>query len=149
MSLLLYASRRCPPLQFEEVNNYPITKTWEEVFAVGNSNPDDDSHLVKLIRAISNGKQITDSLEKQGATKDFKMHGDLWLKAANMGKFTILAFEIFLSPDVSFMAFSLTFIFHYSCRFRHQHLPEMDIWEWFRGEMGGFPQTCGALKYLY
>ncbi|EED17960.1 HypA-like protein, putative [Talaromyces stipitatus ATCC 10500] len=85
MDLLLYASRHCPPLYLSEVTSYSIAKTWDEVIQAGNTHKEDDGHVVKLIRAIAHGEQITDPLEKQGKAKGLKMHGNAWLKAANMG----------------------------------------------------------------
>ncbi|KUL92395.1 hypothetical protein ZTR_02224 [Talaromyces verruculosus] len=84
MDLLLYASRHCPPLNLDEIISYPITKTWNEIFHAGNTHRGDDGHVVKLIRAIAHGEQITETLEKQGKGNDLKIHGDAWLKAANM-----------------------------------------------------------------
>ncbi|KAE8553234.1 hypothetical protein EYB25_004616 [Talaromyces marneffei] len=84
MDLLLYASRHCPPLNLNEITSYPITKSWDEVIHAGNAHQGDDGHVVKLLRAIAHGEEITKPLEKQGKGKDLKIHGDAWLKAANM-----------------------------------------------------------------
>jgi hypothetical protein len=92
VDLLLYASRHCPPLNLEEITSYPITKTWDEIIHAGNTHGGDDGHVVKLIRAIAHGEEITHPLEKQGKGKDLKIHGDAWLKAANMGSFSFFFF---------------------------------------------------------
>ncbi|RAO71615.1 uncharacterized protein BHQ10_007627 [Talaromyces amestolkiae] len=84
MDLLIYASRHCPPLNLTEITKYPITKSWDEIIYAGNTHQGDDGHVVKLIRAIAHGEEITMPLEKQGKSKDLKIHGDAWLKAANM-----------------------------------------------------------------
>lgn len=90
MDLLLYASRHCPPLDIDEITDYHITKSWDEIIHAGNIHREDDGHVVKLIRAIAHGEEITESLEKQGKGKDLKIHGDAWLKAANMGSYFLL-----------------------------------------------------------
>lgn len=87
MALLIYASRHCPPLNLNEITNYSITKNWDEIINAGNTHKWDDGHVVKLIRAIAHGEEITEPLEKQGKGKDLKIHGDAWLKAANMGSY--------------------------------------------------------------
>ncbi|KAH8702153.1 putative HypA-like protein [Talaromyces proteolyticus] len=86
MDLLLYVSRGTPPLDLEEITNYPTSKNWKQVFDAGNQSPSDDSHLVKLVRAIANGERVCKILEGQGKSNEWKMKGDAWLRAGNMGK---------------------------------------------------------------
>lgn len=85
MDLILYASRHSPRLDLNEITDYRISKSWAELFQAGINHPEDDGHVVKLLRAIAHGEQISKPLEKHGKAKDLVMKGDAWLKAGNMG----------------------------------------------------------------
>jgi len=84
MDLLLYVSRGTPPLDLDEIVNYPVTRNWKELFSTGNTHPADDSHIVKLVRAIANGERVCKPLEDRGEAGEFMIKGDAWLKAGNM-----------------------------------------------------------------
>ncbi|CRG87360.1 hypothetical protein PISL3812_04377 [Talaromyces islandicus] len=84
MDLLLYVSRGTPPLDLEEITHYPATRNWKELFDTGNTHPSDDSHIVKLVRAIVNGERVCKPLESQGKATNFMIKGDAWLKVGNM-----------------------------------------------------------------
>jgi hypothetical protein len=90
MDLLLYVSRGTPPLDLDEIVNYPVTRNWKELFSTGNTHPADDSHIVKLVRAIANGERVCKPLEDRGEAGEFMIKGDAWLKAGNMGESFIL-----------------------------------------------------------
>lgn len=93
MDLLLYVSRGAPPLDLDEIVNYPVTKNWKELFNTGNAHPGDDSHIVKLVRAIANGERVCKPLEDRGEADNFMIKGDAWLKAGNMGESFILVWR--------------------------------------------------------
>lgn len=86
MDLLLYVSRGTPPLDLDEIVQYPVTRNWKELFNTGNAHPQDDSHVVKLVRAIANGERVCKPLEDKGEANEFMIKGDAWLKAGNMGE---------------------------------------------------------------
>lgn len=86
MDLLLYVSRGTPPLDLNEIVNYPISRNWKELFNTANTHPHDDSHIVKLVRAIANGERVCKPLEDKGEANEFMITGYAWLKAGNMGE---------------------------------------------------------------
>ena len=55
---------------------------WEDAFSRAASNPRDDSHLIKFIRAVANGERICGNGE---GSKNRRMVGrDVWLQTAHM-----------------------------------------------------------------
>ncbi|KAK2743543.1 hypothetical protein FQN57_004840 [Myotisia sp. PD_48] len=81
IDLLIYASRKCPKLLPEEITNYPIKYSWEEVFARVITNPRDDGHAVKLVRLLALGERLCKPYEDN---EGFPIVGDMWLKLGNM-----------------------------------------------------------------
>lgn len=84
MDLVMYVSRGSPELRLNEVTQYPVTNDWQALFSESIKHPDDDGHLVKLVRALAHGEEVCRVVDK-----DAKMpiSGDMWLKIGNMGKF--------------------------------------------------------------
>jgi len=85
LDLLQYASRGCPKLLFEEIENY-IPKEmeasdWSSIFDRVNL-IDDDGHAAKLVRALAHGQRISNPWEK---SDKFRVKDGLWLKLGNMG----------------------------------------------------------------
>lgn len=84
MDLAMYVSRGVPKLLLEEVTNYPVTRGWNEIFHSSVVHPQDDGHVVKMVRAVANGERVCKPFEGQGKEKGFVIHGDMWLKIGNM-----------------------------------------------------------------
>lgn len=87
VDLLMYVARHVPKLDLSEITNYPITRDWNQLFHAGITHPEDDSHVVKLLRAIANGERVCKPFEGENAgTVSFAFQKDMWLKFGNMGE---------------------------------------------------------------
>lgn len=85
LDVLQYASRGCPKLLFEEIENYVPKKSdassWDAIFERVNL-IDDDGHAAKLVRALAHGQRISRPWE---STENFRIKDSLWLQLGNMG----------------------------------------------------------------
>ncbi|KAL1974800.1 hypothetical protein VTN31DRAFT_5004 [Thermomyces dupontii] len=84
MDLLNYVSRHAPRLYLNEISDYPIKRNWEELFAAGITDSQDDGHAVKFLRAIANGEQACKPYEDRATQLGFMVQKDMWLKIGNM-----------------------------------------------------------------
>lgn len=82
MDLAMYVSRNSPKLPLDEVTQYPAKNDWKTVISRSVTHPDDDGHLVKLVRALAHGENVCKPFEKDG----MPISGDMWLRIGNMGK---------------------------------------------------------------
>ncbi|KAL9600004.1 MAG: hypothetical protein Q9219_003473 [cf. Caloplaca sp. 3 TL-2023] len=82
--LLLYASRRSPPLLLEEISGYvPRNQRqshWEAIFKRATVFSD-DGHTAKMVRALKNGERVCEEWEGK---RRWAVQGADWLKMANM-----------------------------------------------------------------
>lgn len=90
--LALYASRRSPVLRVDDIRNYTAkeassaTNPWLNIISRALKR-EDDGHVVKFIRACMHGERICAQYqdhEKEG----FVVQGDMWIKIAQMCKFS-------------------------------------------------------------
>ncbi len=91
LDLVMYASRRSPPLLMSEITDYvPIAKSsastpkaeWKDIFG-RLFKFEDDGHAVKLGRAVRNGQLVCGKWEGEGK-KWVKVRGEMWEKVGNM-----------------------------------------------------------------
>lgn len=86
--LFNYVSRTAPPLTTAEVNQYPIQRSWDEIYNYSINHPTDDGHLQKCVRSLAYGeKTMSGKFGKNG----FLMKPDAWLRLANLGKSLLFA----------------------------------------------------------
>jgi Questin oxidase-like len=86
IDLAMYASRHSPTILLDEITNYrPKAQgtadggnSWENVFDRARKF-EDDGHTSKLIRAIANGKKVSEKSEKEGR-QGFRVRGATWDK---------------------------------------------------------------------
>ncbi|KAL9611863.1 MAG: hypothetical protein Q9167_003517 [Letrouitia subvulpina] len=84
--LLLYASRRSPPLLLNEITSYsPKHKesNWDAIFSRARIF-NDDGHTCKMIRALAHGERASAPYEISDS--NLKIQGRMWLQLANMGE---------------------------------------------------------------
>lgn len=84
--LLLYASRRSPPLLLDEITSYSPKheeSDWDAIFARARIF-NDDGHTCKMIRALAHGERACAPYETSNS--NFKIQGRMWLQLANMGE---------------------------------------------------------------
>lgn len=90
MNLLFYAANLGPELLASEIIDYkPVqpASTWSSIIQRGLALPD-DGHLVKLIRALAHGEQVSRPWEQdheRSETPLLPVKGGMWLQIANMG----------------------------------------------------------------
>ncbi|KAJ5191566.1 uncharacterized protein N7498_010551 [Penicillium cinerascens] len=83
LDLLLYVSRASPNLLLDEITRYPVKNDWPAVFSGAVRHPEDDGHLVKMVRALANGQKECQPYESQGP-QVMPISGNMWLQIANM-----------------------------------------------------------------
>ncbi|GKZ71054.1 hypothetical protein AnigIFM60653_009905 [Aspergillus niger] len=81
MDLLMWASRKMPEPQPDDIMNYPIHLGWPEVFAQSYLHPSDDGHLSKFVRTVAFAEQLCRPYED---SKTLPVRGDMWLKIGNI-----------------------------------------------------------------
>jgi hypothetical protein len=86
MDLLIWASRKMPEPQVDDILNYPIHLGWPEVFSKSYLHPSDDGHLAKFVRTVAFAEKLSHSYETKLDSDIFPVSGDMWLKIGNMGK---------------------------------------------------------------
>jgi len=84
LDLVIYVSQGSPTLLIEEITSYPIRRDWRALFNEGISNPRDDGHIVKMMRAVALGERFCQPYEGKGFEGGFPVHGDMWLRVGNM-----------------------------------------------------------------
>jgi hypothetical protein len=86
IDLAMYVSRRTPELLAEVVKEYKGKQgkndSWDEIFKRIDAF-EDDGHGSKLIRTLARGEQVSKPFETEGE-EVFPVHGDMWLKLANL-----------------------------------------------------------------
>lgn len=87
MDLLIWASRKMPDPQVNDIVNYPIHLGWPEVFSRSYCHPSDDGHLAKFVRTVAFAEQLSRPHETNLDRNALPVSGDMWLKIGNMGKF--------------------------------------------------------------
>ena len=83
--LLNYVSQTAPPLTPAEIDIYPITRTWDEIFQYSIEHPSDDGHLAKCVRSLAFGEKV---MSDRYGTHDHRIKPDSWLKLANLSEST-------------------------------------------------------------
>lgn len=86
MDLLIWASRKMPLPQLDDVLNYPVRQGWPDVFSKSYLHPSDDGHLAKFVRTVAFAEELCRPLEKKLSNDRLPVSGDMWLKIGNMGK---------------------------------------------------------------
>ncbi|KAJ5754201.1 hypA-like protein [Penicillium manginii] len=84
MDLLIWASRKMPEPQVDDILNYPIHLGWPEVFSKSYLHPSDDGHLAKFVRTVAFAEKLSHSYETKLDSDIFPVSGDMWLKIGNM-----------------------------------------------------------------
>jgi hypothetical protein len=85
--IALYASRGCPDLLLDEIENYKPNKPtstsadpWHDIIERV-KNFEDDGHGSKLVRALAHGQQICKPYEDK---ENFRIKGNMWLQLGHM-----------------------------------------------------------------
>lgn len=86
MDILIWASRRMPEPQIDDLLEYPIHLGWPEVFSKSYLHPSDDGHLAKFVRTVAFAEELSRPLETKLDSDYLPVSGDMWLKIGNMGK---------------------------------------------------------------
>ncbi|BAE65147.1 unnamed protein product [Aspergillus oryzae RIB40] len=94
MDLLIWASRKMPDPQPNDICTYPIRQGWPEVFAKSYLHPSDDGHLAKFVRTVAMAEELCRPYEAAG--KRLPVSGDMWLQIGNIGETSVL---ICLNPS--------------------------------------------------
>lgn len=93
MDLLIWASRKMPEPQPNDISNYPIRLGWPEVFSKSYLHPSDDGHLAKFVRTVAFAQELCRSYEETSNIV-LPVTGDMWLKIGNLGKTNSKHFRI-------------------------------------------------------
>ena len=88
--LLNYVSQAAPPLTPAEIDSYPTTRTWQEIFDYSIHHPSDDGHLGKCVRSLAFGEKV---MSGKFGTKGYEIRPDSWLKLANLSKLLVRELE--------------------------------------------------------
>lgn len=88
MDLIIYVNRGCPELRIDEIQDYIPRRSdsmnWEEIIDRSKKIPD-DGHVVKMIRALKQGHDISLPLEAvEDPSISLPIRNEMWLKVANM-----------------------------------------------------------------
>ncbi|KAL2867472.1 questin oxidase family protein [Aspergillus lucknowensis] len=86
LDLLVYVSRGAPALHLDEITSYPVRSDWDTIIAQSIGHPGDDGHLSKLVRAVRNAENVSQSYTGREEELGLKITGDSWLKIGNMVK---------------------------------------------------------------
>ena len=102
MDLAYYAYSGCPKLYPDAITEYQDDSSaamgWKELYAAVNKEHD-DGHVVKFIRALKNGQEVTKPFEATDSSDSFPVKGDMWLKIAQMAFDTTKG----CPPDIKFV----------------------------------------------
>lgn len=93
MDLLIWAPRKMPQPQVDDILNYPIHLGWPKVFSKSYLHPSDDGHLAKFVRTVAFAEELCRPFETKLPSDNLPVSGDMWLKIGNMGKFGRLFLE--------------------------------------------------------
>ncbi|CAG8225358.1 unnamed protein product [Penicillium salamii] len=93
MDLLIWASRKMPEPQPNDISKYPIRLGWPEVFSKSYLHPSDDGHLAKFVRTVAFAQELCRSYEETSNIV-LPVTGDMWLKIGNLGKTNSKHFRI-------------------------------------------------------
>ncbi|OJJ48527.1 hypothetical protein ASPZODRAFT_62885 [Penicilliopsis zonata CBS 506.65] len=80
MDLLVYVSRNSPKLTKERITAHHTNRNWDVLFAKGIAHPEEDGHLVKLLRAVAHAEKVCRPLNMTA----LPVSDDMWLKIGNM-----------------------------------------------------------------
>ncbi|AEO58371.1 hypothetical protein MYCTH_2305640 [Thermothelomyces thermophilus ATCC 42464] len=88
IDLAWYAANAAPELRAQVLDQYRPTLSkgmgWKELYRAANE-VHDDGHIVKFIRSLKNGEDVVKPFEQApGAADYFPVHGDMWLKTAQL-----------------------------------------------------------------
>ena len=88
MDLIIYVHRGCPELRISEIQNYVPRRSdsmnWDTIIDRSKNIPD-DGHVVKMIRALNQGHDLSQPLEAvKDDTISLPIRNEMWLKVANM-----------------------------------------------------------------
>lgn len=80
-------SQTAPPLTAAEIQNYPINRSWEDLFERSINHPSDDGHLAKCVRSLAYGEKVLGNRDGgEGEDAAMQLRGDDWLRLANLGE---------------------------------------------------------------
>lgn len=99
--LFNYVSRISPPVTPSEINEYPIKRSWDEVFNYAINHPTDDGHLQKCVRSLAYGEK---TMSGKFGDNGFQIKPDAWLRLANLGKFRLIANRVPIHVRLTHMA---------------------------------------------
>ncbi|KAK5704722.1 hypothetical protein LTR17_021636 [Elasticomyces elasticus] len=88
MNLIVCFHRVCPELRIAEIQNYvprqPDSMNWEKIIDRSKKIPD-DGHVVKMIRALNQGHDLSQPLEPmEDDSIILPVRNEIWLKVANV-----------------------------------------------------------------
>lgn len=87
VDLAWYAACGAPELRLAELEGYKAVTsagwTWEKVFDATKCMPD-DGHVVKFVRALKNGEDVSKQFESGEYSSAFPVKGNAWLRLAQM-----------------------------------------------------------------
>ena len=86
IDLLIWASRKMPTPQEDDIHAYPSRLGWPEIFEKSYKHSTDDGHLAKFVRTVAYAQDLCAPYEKEAKQRGLKVTGDMWLKIGNMGK---------------------------------------------------------------
>ncbi|KAK9490784.1 hypA-like protein [Lipomyces doorenjongii] len=75
MDLLIWASRKMPEPQPDDILNYPIHLGWPEVFVNSYLHPSDDGHLAKFVRTVAFAEELCRPYESSRNLKNLPVMG--------------------------------------------------------------------------
>ena len=81
--LLNYVSQTAPPITTTDIEQYPLKRSWDEIFTYSMHHPTDDGHLTKCIRSLALGEKI---MVGEKVQPGYLMKPELWARLANLGK---------------------------------------------------------------
>ena len=81
--MLNFVSQNSPPITAAEIDEYPLTRSWDDLFDRAINHPSDDGHLQKCIRSLAFGERY---MSEKWGKGDFQIKPDSWRKLANLGK---------------------------------------------------------------
>lgn len=87
VDLAWYAACGAPELHLAELDGYKGRAsagwTWKEIFEATKCLPD-DGHVVKFVRALKNGEDVSQQFETGAHSSEFPVKGTTWLRLAQM-----------------------------------------------------------------
>lgn len=82
----MYAAHNAPKLVMSPIIDYEDERDWRTLFDMIITQPQDDGHMAKTMRAIASGQRICEPFEKSGRENGFFITDDMWLKIGNLRK---------------------------------------------------------------